>query len=225
MLVSDFQNSIQGRHLVRNTEIGLLLPDVSDTVQSHSARTCSWPGHDMARLCMRTLISQEKSQTTHLTNEPKPRVRKCSPRPSKTPFPHVQQSKGPPHQFPVHTSPFKARSCAFPPPLVQQCVVLFISSTWHMFIPNTHALSRFSPLSFLSLNSLLTNVCTTMHVIWMWAPRQFQGQMCSAWPLVQCVAPGAVAQAPPAETAASSIGQSGLCDTNSKQFEILSTSK
>lgn len=35
MLISDFQNSIQGRYLIKNIEIGLFVFDMPNTVQPH----------------------------------------------------------------------------------------------------------------------------------------------------------------------------------------------
>lgn len=64
MLISDFQNSIQGRYLIENIEIGLFVFDISNTIQSHYGLALSLQmtqGHSLAKRSLRPLSQETTS--------------------------------------------------------------------------------------------------------------------------------------------------------------------
>lgn len=124
MLISYFQNSIQGGYLIKNTEMGLFAFDISNTGQPHSGLALSlgmtWPnpawGHSLA-----------KRSPAHYLRYP---FRLCSR--AKTLLP----------QLLVCTNPSRTGSLQPPPPLVQQCGS-FLLSIWHVCIASTCAIRFF----------------------------------------------------------------------------------
>lgn len=136
---------------------------------------------------MRTLISQEKSQTTH----------------SRYHFCLFSTEPGPYFSwFLLCTNPSKTRSLHLLSShchLVQQSMVLFILSIQHIFISNTCGIRFFFFLNHFFLSNeethfLVTHFCTRKDITWMWAKMKFQVQTDSLWPI------GTVALAPLAET-------------------------
>lgn len=132
MLISDFQNSIQGRYLIKNIEKGLFVFDISNTVQSHCGLALSlqmtW-GHSLAKRSPRPLSQETTSACLALSQS------------LTVPGSSLQltrSSHSPPSPCSLVDSPFHFINIA--------CV--YIKHLWHE--------TFFSSQSLISLNSLLS---------------------------------------------------------------------
>lgn len=181
MLISDFQNSIQGRYLIKNIEIGLFVFDIPNRVQTYYGLALSlemtWPNPVWA-------ISQEKSQTTHS------RYRFCLF--STEPGPYFSW-------FLLCTNPSKTRSPLSPlPPCSTVHGSFHFINIAYIYIQHLSYQIFFLLNHFFLWNKethfLVTYFCTRKDVTWMWAKMKFQVQIDSLWPI------GTVALAPLAET-------------------------